>query len=288
MRWEKGPSTTATPALRRRLRLLGARSLKPGGVLALVLPLSAASGTGVAGIPQMVATGTRELTVLSIAANGREMSFSSDTGMGECRHCPQAQRRTSSGAQRAHFVSLRSRRPQGFAQAELTGEWASTTATGFHGQYRGRPIRRHEPASGRRRVWRNADRTSLSKDGGELGGRSPSRLLAGADGPRALATPEFWLPGPRRASLPLKTAPLGTGGQTRHGSTATSSGPAPRGPFSKVTSQPDGYVSCTMEPRCQERDSDGLRTGLTATGPAGDGGESCPCVGYCQPCSPEP
>ena len=60
------------------------KKLKPNGVIALVLPLSAAAGLSWQGFRQLMKTGYTDLTVLSIAANGREMSFSSDTGMAEC------------------------------------------------------------------------------------------------------------------------------------------------------------------------------------------------------------
>ncbi|MDE2939859.1 MAG: hypothetical protein OXR67_13240 [Chloroflexota bacterium] len=63
---------------------LAEKKLKPGGILALVLPLSAASGLSWQGFREMLVTLYRDLTVLSIAANGKEMSFSSDTGMAEC------------------------------------------------------------------------------------------------------------------------------------------------------------------------------------------------------------
>ena len=58
--------------------------LKPGGVLALVLPLSVANGLSWEGFREVLAKQYTDLEVLSIAANGREMSFSSDTGMAEC------------------------------------------------------------------------------------------------------------------------------------------------------------------------------------------------------------
>ena len=58
---------------------LADRKLKPGGVLALVLPLSVSAGTSWEKFRQMLAGGYTDLEVLSIAANGRDMSFSSDT-----------------------------------------------------------------------------------------------------------------------------------------------------------------------------------------------------------------
>ena len=63
---------------------LGHRKIKPGGILALVLPLSVANGLSWQGLREMLSSEYTDVTVLSIAANGREMSFSSDTGMAEC------------------------------------------------------------------------------------------------------------------------------------------------------------------------------------------------------------
>ena len=63
---------------------LAHKKIKPGGVLALVLPLSIANGLSWKGFREMLGKGYTDLQVLSIAANGGDMSFSSDTGMAEC------------------------------------------------------------------------------------------------------------------------------------------------------------------------------------------------------------
>ena len=64
---------------------LGHRKLKPGGVLALVLPLSAAVGASWQKFRQVLMSEYTDLEVFSIAAhNGEDMAFSSDTGMAEC------------------------------------------------------------------------------------------------------------------------------------------------------------------------------------------------------------
>ena len=103
---------------------LGHRKLRPGGVLALVLPLSASGGLAWQSFREMLARDYTDLTVLSIAANGREMSFSSDTGIAECLVIARKEigLRTegSSLAKRAHFTSLR-HRPRGFVHSgEIT------------------------------------------------------------------------------------------------------------------------------------------------------------------------
>ena len=99
------------------------RKLKPGGVLAMVLPLSAAAGLSWQGFRELLGRKYTDLTVLSIAANGKDMSFSSDTGMAEClviarKSCVGEVREPP--PPRAHFTSL-ARRPDGFASAALLG-----------------------------------------------------------------------------------------------------------------------------------------------------------------------
>ena len=93
---------------------LGDKKLKLGGVLALVLPLSAASGLAWQAFRQMLEAGYCDLTVLSIAANGKEMSFSSDTGMAECLVV--GRKVTPGTGQMTRFASLH-HRPNGFAHA---------------------------------------------------------------------------------------------------------------------------------------------------------------------------
>ena len=60
------------------------RKLRPGGVLAMVLPLSVSAGLSWKGFRELLGGAYTDLNVLSIAANGKDMSFSSDTGMAEC------------------------------------------------------------------------------------------------------------------------------------------------------------------------------------------------------------
>ena len=96
---------------------LAHRKLKVGGVLALVLPLSAASGFAWLRFREMLGLYYSDLKVLSIAANGKDMSFSSDTGMAECLVVAfKGKERGLPSSRRAHFTSLR-HRPHDFAEA---------------------------------------------------------------------------------------------------------------------------------------------------------------------------
>ena len=108
------------------------RKLKPGGVIALVLPFTAINGSSWAKFRRLIATEYTDLTVVSIAANGKDMSFSADTGIAECLMIARKNVRAkgSSSPPRTHFTSLR-HRPRGFSHA-------SAIANDIVG---GRPIR---------------------------------------------------------------------------------------------------------------------------------------------------
>ena len=105
---------------------LGHSKLKPGGALALVLPLTAAVGLSWDKFRKMLAENYTDISVLSIAANGKDMSFSSDTGMAECLIVAQKLQDGEKSSKTAVFTSF-SRRPLGFAHAAaLAGEIAKS------------------------------------------------------------------------------------------------------------------------------------------------------------------
>ena len=121
---------------------LGHSKLKPGGVLALVLPLTAAVGLSWDKFRKMLAENYTDISVLSIAANGKDMSFSSDTGMAECLIVAQKLQDGEKSSKTAAFTSF-NRRPQGFAHAAaLAGEIAqSESVRGVEdGPYGGTPL----------------------------------------------------------------------------------------------------------------------------------------------------
>ena len=100
---------------------LANKKLKTGGVLALVLPLSVANGLAWQGLRAMIDGGYTDMAVLSIAANGRDMSFSSDTGMAECLVVARRLKPQETPEKRALFVSLK-HRPRGLlTPARLQG-----------------------------------------------------------------------------------------------------------------------------------------------------------------------
>ena len=88
--------------------VLADRKLRPGGTIALVMPVSLVSGDGWERSRLLLAKNYSDLIVASIAAaKDKDMSFSADTDMGECLIVA---RKNVTGSQRATFVSLK-RRP---------------------------------------------------------------------------------------------------------------------------------------------------------------------------------
>ena len=79
-------------------------------MLALVLPLSAASGLAWQNFREMLANHYTQFTVLSLAdANNDDLSFSSDTGMAECLVIARKLKLTEKPVLQAGFVSLNNR-----------------------------------------------------------------------------------------------------------------------------------------------------------------------------------
>lgn len=214
---------------------LAHKKLKPGGVLALVLPLSAANGLSWKKFREMLARNYTDMIVVSIAENGRDMAFSSDTGMAECLVIARRLRVDEKPNDTDRFVSL-NRRPQGFAYArELVAGCALDNSEVRHiedGPYGGTPL----------------------KIGGELAGYtitapralawSPVRVsdYSVAQTAYALTQSKLWSPG-CAAPVELKTAllaevgALGLVDRDINGKRPKPDKP-PRGPFDKVDPSP--------------------------------------------------
>ena len=210
------------------------RKLKPGGVLAMVLPLSAAAGLSWQGFRELLGREYTDLTVLSIAANGKDMSFSSDTGMAEClviarKTCVGAVREPP--APRAHFTSL-ARRPDGFASAALLARGLidyDEIRNIEDGPYGGSALMEGDTAAGE-------VLSAPSRPDGDVWGAVRISDYSVAQTADALASSKLWLPGTSKA-LDLPVLALGeirTLGLVDRDIT----GPAPRGPFDKTTPSP--------------------------------------------------
>ena len=210
---------------------LAHKKLKPGGVLALVLPLSVASGLSWQRFRQMLASGYKDVTILSIASNGKKMSFSSDTGMAECLVVGYKHGKLQSQAQRAHFISLQ-QRPQGFNQsAAITTNIINLSDVR---QIEDGPYDGTDLIVGCDEIGKVA--TALLLKSGENWGSVRLSDYALAQVSYALSESKLWLPGEAKP-LALKMAPLNeVGGLGLVHRDIT--GPAPRGPFTKVAPSP--------------------------------------------------
>ena len=213
---------------------LAHRKLKPGGVLALVLPLSVASGVSWQKFRDLLRTDYTDLTVLSIAANGRDMSFSSDTGMAECLVIAQRARKGTPSEQWTNFTSLL-RRPAGFAPADSIAKniIANGNLRGIEsGPYGGTRLMVGDELVGER----------LSVPRGDLWGCVRLLDYSLAQAAYALMDSRLWLPG-NSTIEELKTSDIRTIG--RMGLVDRDIiGPLPRGPFSKIASSPTATYPC--------------------------------------------
>ena len=121
---------------------LAARKLRPSGVVALVLPFTAINGSSWAKFRELIATKYTDVTIVSIAANGNDMSFSSDTGMAECLIIGRKLARDEKPKGRGTFISLQLK-PNSFVNAQELSRVvvSSTTLRRLEdGPYGGVPI----------------------------------------------------------------------------------------------------------------------------------------------------
>ena len=211
---------------------LAHRKLKPGGVLALVLPLVATTGLSWEKFRRMLSTHYTELEILSIAANAiSDLSFSADTGLGECLVVARKLRNHEKSDARGRFTSL-SRRPKGFEHAnQIAKHMMSATDVRQleDGPYGGTPLTIGN------------ELTAVAISGPcEPSGTSWNAVrlfdCAVAQAAHALSNSKLWLPG-RAYGDELKIAELkdvGRLGLVHRDIT----GPAPRGPFDKVAPSP--------------------------------------------------
>ena len=216
---------------------LAHKKLRPGGVLALVLPLSVANGLAWQGFREMIDSGYTKIAVLSIAANGRDMSFSSDTGMAECLVVARKLTPKETPQDRARFASLR-HRPQGFAHANsLAGRLLEQIQVRRleEGPYGGTPLVVGEEPVGE-------TITTPRHEDGERWGAVRLADYSLTQTAYALSKSKLWLPG-IASSIDLKTTLLSDTGKlgTYH---LDIIGRYPRGPFDKAApSQTATYPS---------------------------------------------
>ena len=216
---------------------LAHRKLRPGGVLALVLPLSAAAGLSWQAFRQMIARNYADMAVLSIAANGRDMSFSSDTGMAECLVIARKIRTGQTKRNRALFASFDAR-PRGFAQASalaskiINGERVREIEDGPYG---GTNLLIGDESTGE-------SVTARRHPDGESWGAVRVSDYALAQTAHSLSQSRLWLPG-RRDAVDLRVSLLGEVGEMGRYHLDIS-GPPPRAPFSKTAPSETATYPC--------------------------------------------
>ena len=210
---------------------LGHRKLKRGGVLAMVLPLSTAVGLSWQNFRDVLAKEYTDISVLSIAANGKDMSFSSDTGMAECLVVARKLRDGEASAGAMEFTSF-TRRPQKFEHAAAVASVMTSTKSIRNiedGPYGGTPLMVGDEKAGEML-------TAPYDTEGEAFAAVRLSDSSLAQTAYALANSRLWLPGTADA-VELKTATLGDVG--RRGLLSRDiNGPAPRGPFDKSAASP--------------------------------------------------
>ena len=210
---------------------LGHSKLKAGGVLALVLPLTAAVGLSWDKFRQMLAENYTDISVLSIAASGKDMSFSSDTGMAECLVVARKLRDGETSSKTAAFTSF-NRRPQGFAHAAALAAEIGNTASVRDvedGPYGGTPLTVGDEKAGEMLT------APYDTEGGAW---AAVRLLdySLAQTAYALSRSQLWLPGIASA-LDLKVDPLNVVGR-RGIYDMNIAGKSSSAPFNKVAPSP--------------------------------------------------
>ncbi len=210
---------------------LANRKLKPGGVLALVLPLTVSAASSWQQFRQMMVKDYTDLMILSIAANGKDMSFSSDTGMSECLVIARKRDSDSLSTTRTQFISLH-RRSQGFAHANATVK--SINECDYirqieDGPYGGTPLIVGDE-------WIGEMMSAQCYENGEIWGGVRLRDYALAQTAYALSQSRLWLPAEQH-HLELKTARLDDLGSLGLYDLDIIGRP-PQGPFTKMAPSP--------------------------------------------------
>ena len=209
------------------------KKVRPGGVIALLILFTAINGSSWARFRRLIAEKYTDIDIISIAANGTDMSFSSDTGVAECMVIARRKTDQHRPSERAKFVSLR-RRPRDFVAAHEVANAVLSSAETRHiedGPYGGIFIKCGDGIEPDGEIL-DAPISSYA-DGW---GAARLRDAAVAQVAHALATGRLWLPpAPYAHDLPI--APLREIGQRGLDSQLFISA-AHRGPFTRSAPSP--------------------------------------------------
>ena len=121
---------------------LADKKIRPNGIIALVLPFTAINGASWAKFRELIATQYADITVVSIAGVDTELSFSSDTNIGECLILGRKLKEQEQPSGRGQFISLW-RKPADFMHAMELSKVILSGTTMRHledGPYGGIPI----------------------------------------------------------------------------------------------------------------------------------------------------
>ena len=212
---------------------LAHRKLKPGGVLALVLPLSAAAGQSWKNFRDLLTREYTGLTVLTIAAaDNDDLAFSADTGMAECLVVARKLKQGEPPDDHARFTSLR-RRPEGFVHASLLAQKMLGTRlvrSIEDGPYGGTPLMLGDNAVGETTT---VSRSRSSWNAVRLSDSAVAQIAY------ALSRSKLWLPG-LASAVDLKVAELkDVGSRGWHDiNIAGSTGPFTKAPPSATSTYP--------------------------------------------------
>ena len=213
---------------------LADRKVKPGGVVALVLPLSVAAGASWKGVRRLFDAEYEDLKIVSLAATGAGMSFSADTGMAECLVVARKRAGDTAGrSDRRTFVSL-DERPRGFAAAATISRKIAgirSVRALDDGPYGGTPVEVGEDSIGE--VAHSASGVGAAWSAVRI------RDFSVAQTADALSRSSLWLPGIAHP-IPLETTGLADLGRRgwHHMNIAGRLGPYARRPPSPTSTYP--------------------------------------------------
>ena len=211
---------------------LADRKVKPGGILALVLPLTATAASSWRKFRQMIGSSYSDVMVVSVAAaEDSDLSFSSDTDMAECLFFARKQRSTTPCSDRMSFVSI-GRPLQGIPSASeisVSVNNCNSPRKLEDGPYGGSQIQVGDDLAGEMTT------TPESKDGEVWGGVRIADYSV-AQTAYALSQSSLWLPAMDSAST-IVMAPLS---DIAHLGLydLDITGQPPQGPFNRVSYRP--------------------------------------------------
>ena len=209
------------------------RKLKPGGVLALVLPATLINGSSWAKLRTLLGATYTDVRVVTTAANSDEMAFSHDTEITDCLLIARkGSNPTPTEERRARFTSLNAR-PRGLSEAAVTAQsilQAESVRALEDGPYGGTPV-----LVGNKQVGETLDAPTIDAKAGWGAARLADATVAQVAG--TVAQGQMWLPAtPQALSLHMvRLDEIGTlGVHDSYLTLATHDGPFNKAPPSRT------------------------------------------------------